>query len=111
MYDNDLLKSWFWHDITSGDSLWIGMTFSLTVSFVFYSINRSVIKPNSSKIDRRNLSLFSQIILLEFLQVLTQRQQKSSICCYRGLTLQTAMVMTLRKKKLCLAFCIFFHAK
>ena len=35
IYDNDLLKSWFWQSITGTDAqMWVGMTFTVDVSIV-----------------------------------------------------------------------------
>lgn len=43
IYDNDLIKSWFWHDVTSGESLWIGMTFTATVSWEKMGYTRQLV--------------------------------------------------------------------
>ncbi|XP_076822718.1 macrophage mannose receptor 1-like [Clavelina lepadiformis] len=32
IYDNDLIKSLFWRDVTSGDSMWLGMSFVIQVT-------------------------------------------------------------------------------
>ena len=31
VYENNLIKSWFWRDVTDGDALWTGLTFSAEV--------------------------------------------------------------------------------